>query len=271
MAGTIAKYLATSFAIENVVIEPRVIRSCLPIAMTSSSLVGSESRSTMLAASLAADVPLFIASPTSDWASAGASFVPSPVIATRWPSACSLRMNAILCLGRRLGDEVVDAGLAGDRRRGARVVAGDHDRPDAHLAELGEALDEALLDGVLELDGARGRDRPPRSPAAWRPGRRCASVAARISGGRLPSSAGGDRVHGALEDVTPVDGPDAAGAGLGPERDVLDDASRRARAKPASSSVPAGLRRARPVASGRARRRIGPRASRRGSRRRGPP
>ena len=37
----------------------------------------------MLAASLAADVPLFIARPTSDWASAGASFVPSPVIATQ--------------------------------------------------------------------------------------------------------------------------------------------------------------------------------------------
>ena len=83
IAGTIAKYLATSLAIENVVIEPRVMSSCLPIAMTSSSLVGSESRSTMLAASLAADVPLFIASPTSAWASAGASLVPSPVIATR--------------------------------------------------------------------------------------------------------------------------------------------------------------------------------------------
>ena len=50
--GTIAKYFATSLAIENVVIEPRVMSSCLPMAMTSSSLVGSESRSTMLAASL---------------------------------------------------------------------------------------------------------------------------------------------------------------------------------------------------------------------------
>ena len=66
IAGTMAKYFATSFAIEKVVIEPRVMSSCLPIAMTSSSLVGSESRSTMLAASLAADVPLFIARPTSD-------------------------------------------------------------------------------------------------------------------------------------------------------------------------------------------------------------
>ena len=61
-----AKYLAMSLAIEKVVIDPRVINSCLPMAMTSSSFVGSKSRSTMLAASLAADVPLFIASPTSD-------------------------------------------------------------------------------------------------------------------------------------------------------------------------------------------------------------
>jgi hypothetical protein len=45
--------------------------------------VGSESRSTMLPASLAADVPVFIATPTSACASAGASLVPSPVMAIR--------------------------------------------------------------------------------------------------------------------------------------------------------------------------------------------
>ena len=39
----------------------------------------------MLPASLAACVPLFIATATSACASAGASLVPSPVIATRWP------------------------------------------------------------------------------------------------------------------------------------------------------------------------------------------
>jgi hypothetical protein len=41
----------------------------------------------MLPASLAAWVPVFIATATSAWASAGASLVPSPVIATRRPSA----------------------------------------------------------------------------------------------------------------------------------------------------------------------------------------
>src|SRR5262249_19435445 len=42
-----------------------VISSCLPISTTSMSLVGLESRSTMLPASLAAVVPVFMATPTS--------------------------------------------------------------------------------------------------------------------------------------------------------------------------------------------------------------
>src|SRR5437879_3573395 len=54
IAGMMAKYFATSFAIENVVREPRVIKSCFPISTISISFVGSESRSTMLPASFAA-------------------------------------------------------------------------------------------------------------------------------------------------------------------------------------------------------------------------
>ena len=41
IAGMIAKYLATSLAIENVVRAPRVISSCFPISTISISLVGS--------------------------------------------------------------------------------------------------------------------------------------------------------------------------------------------------------------------------------------
>ena len=100
IAGMIAKYLAISLAIEKVVREPRVISSCLPISTTSRIFVGSLSRSTMLAASLAAEVPEFIASPTSACARAGASLVPSPVIATSFPSACSFLIAAILSSGR---------------------------------------------------------------------------------------------------------------------------------------------------------------------------
>ena len=53
----------------------------------------------MLPASLADDVPLFIATPTSAWARAGASLVPSPVIATRRPPSCSFLISAILSSG----------------------------------------------------------------------------------------------------------------------------------------------------------------------------
>ena len=94
-----AKYLATSLAMENVVSEPRVMRSCLPISTISMSFVGLESRSTMFPASLAACVPVFMATPTSAWASAGASLVPSPVMATRRPPSCSRLISAILSSG----------------------------------------------------------------------------------------------------------------------------------------------------------------------------
>ena len=53
----------------------------------------------MLPASFAADVPVFIATPTSACASAGASLVPSPVIATRLPPACSRLMSSSLSSG----------------------------------------------------------------------------------------------------------------------------------------------------------------------------
>ena len=64
-AGTMAKYLATSLAILKVVSVPLVISNCLPISTTSINLVGSLSKSTILPASFAACVPLFIATPTS--------------------------------------------------------------------------------------------------------------------------------------------------------------------------------------------------------------
>ncbi len=150
-----AKYLATSLAMLNVVSAPRVISSCLPISTISISLVGFESRSTMLPASLAAWVPVFMATATSAWASAGASLVPSPVMATSRPSAWYSRISLSLASGVACGQEVVDAGLGGDGGGGQRVVAGDHHRLDAHPAQLGEALLDAALDDVLQLDHAQ--------------------------------------------------------------------------------------------------------------------
>ncbi len=84
-AGMMAKYFATSFAMLNVVSVPRVISNCFPISTISSNFVGLLSRSIMFAASRAGCVPVFIATATSAWARAGASLVPSPVIATSRP------------------------------------------------------------------------------------------------------------------------------------------------------------------------------------------
>lgn len=53
----------------------------------------------MLPASLAAEVPVFMATPTSAWARAGASLVPSPVMATSRPPDCSCLMRRILSSG----------------------------------------------------------------------------------------------------------------------------------------------------------------------------
>ena len=127
-----------------------------------------------------------------------------------------------LLLGRRLRDEVVDAGLLGDRRRGPRVVAGDHHRPDAHPPELGEPLDEPFLDGVLELDQAE-------DPAlAFEDERRRAQVGDPVRVGRdLRGQAADlrlDRVDRALEDRGAGRRLDPARTGLGPERDLFGDA-----------------------------------------------
>src|SRR5262245_2472557 len=153
-----AKYFATSLAIENVVSETRVIRSCFPISTISISLVGLESRSTMLPASRAAWVPVFMATPTSAWASAGASLVPSPHMATSLPLACSSRISLSLCSGvawaRKSSTPASAAiaaavvGLSPVSSTVLRAVRRDQ------AAQLGEALADAALDDVLEVDHA---------------------------------------------------------------------------------------------------------------------
>src|SRR5215211_6002515 len=109
----IAAYFAISLAIEKVVSAPRVISNCLPIATTSISLVGLLSRSTMFPASLAAIVPVFIASPT---------------------SACGLFLLDVLEFlgGGCFRKEVVHASFDRDRGRRQGVVARDHDGANAH-------------------------------------------------------------------------------------------------------------------------------------------
>jgi hypothetical protein len=169
----------------------------------------------MLPASFAACVPVFIATPTSAWASAGGH---RDEVALR----LLLADEAHLVLGRRLGEEVVDAGLGGDRRGGEAVVAGDHHGADAHAPQLVEALAHALLDDVLEvhhperpvvLGDDEGRAAGPRDPLddVGEP----VHVAA-----AAPADEGLHRIGGALADRGPVH-VDAAHAGLGAERHEL--------------------------------------------------
>ena len=179
----------------------------------------------MLPASLAAWVPVFMATPRSAWASAGASLVPSPIIATSRPPACSLRMYGQLRLGRGLGDVVVDAGLLGDGLRGQRVVAGHHHGANAHLPEPFEAVPDAGLQNVFEHhhadDAVPLGDQRAASPPAPATAFTCSSSNERR---RCHPSAwtcfttASDaplRMHAAVRQV------DAAHAGLRGERDEL--------------------------------------------------
>ena len=59
-----------------------------------------------------------------------------------------------LLLRGRFRQEVVDARLLGDLRRGQAVVAGHHHGADPHPPQLVEARAHALLDDVLEVDDA---------------------------------------------------------------------------------------------------------------------
>ncbi len=160
MAGTIAKYLATSLAIEKVVSEPRVIRSCFPISTISMSLVGLESRSTMLpgfARGLGAGVHRH-----ADVRLRQRGGVVGAVTRHRdqAPAALLLPDQLQLLLRRRLREEIVHAGFRRDGGGGQRVVARDHHRPDPHGAKPVEALLHAALHHVLQVDHAQHLDAP---------------------------------------------------------------------------------------------------------------
>ena len=108
----------------------------------------------MLPASRAAWVPVFIATPTSAWASAGASSVPSPHMATSLPLACSSRISRSLSSGVAWARKSSTPHFRRDRGRGQWIVAGDHDGADAHAAQFGEPLADAALDDILEVNDA---------------------------------------------------------------------------------------------------------------------
>ena len=110
--------------------------------------------SVMSLASIATSVPVPIAMPMSAWASAGASLMPSPTMATFLPPACSASTCCAFCSGQHVGDHVVDADLPGDHRGRPAVVAGEHDDLEAELAQPAHGRDRPGLDRVGHGDGA---------------------------------------------------------------------------------------------------------------------
>ena len=73
--------------------------------------------SVMPALSIATSVPVPIAMPTSACASAGASLMPSPAIATRSPRACSRFDDAGLLIRQHVGLDAIDAERSAPRLR----------------------------------------------------------------------------------------------------------------------------------------------------------
>ena len=92
------------------------------------------------ALSIATSVPVPIAMPTSACASAGASLMPSPAIATRAPLALQPLDHRRLLLRQHVGFDLVDAELARDRVGGDAAVAGQHHDPQALRVQRADRL-----------------------------------------------------------------------------------------------------------------------------------
>src|SRR5258705_303454 len=191
-AGMMAKYLATSLAMLNVVSAPRVISICLPVSTTSMSLVGLESRSTMLPASLAACVPVFMATATSACASPGAELAPADV------DAAHARM-------RGEGDERAAGGRQVALAQAEALLGQPHD-----AATLGRFVGErGELRGVGELlftdTGRRDEGRRLAVAERYRPGL-VEQQHIDVAGGLDGASGGGDDV--CLQHATHAGDPD---------------------------------------------------------------
>ena len=105
---------------------------------------------------MATSAPVPMAMPRSAWASAGASLIPSPTIATIAPPACSRSIAAALSAGRT--SATIRSGpiptCGADGLRGLPPVPGQHPDLDAGAPQPLHRLGGAGLDGVGEADDA---------------------------------------------------------------------------------------------------------------------
>ena len=92
------------------------------------------------ALSIATSVPVPIAIPTWACASAGASLIPSPAIATMRPSAWSRLTTLAFCSGRTSASTSSIPSVRATASAVVAAVAGEHDDADPVLAERPERL-----------------------------------------------------------------------------------------------------------------------------------
>ena len=110
----------------------------------------------MPALSIATSVPVPIAMPTVAAASAGASLMPSPAIATTRPSRCSLSIDVAFFVGADFGNDLVDADRVGDSLRGRPHVPCQHHDAHALAVQAPNRILRRGLDRILDDHGARG-------------------------------------------------------------------------------------------------------------------
>ena len=108
----------------------------------------------MSADSMATSVPVPMAIPTSAWARAGASLIPSPTMPTRLPFGLELFHLAGLGLRQDLGQDAVDTDLFGNGIGGPLVIPGHHDDLKAQLVEGIDRCCGILLQGIGHGDNA---------------------------------------------------------------------------------------------------------------------
>ena len=106
---------------------------------------------------MATSVPVPIATPRSARASAGASLMPSPTIATTCPSACSAAIRSALPDGSTSARTWSIPTCAGDGAGGGGVVAGEHPHLQPERLQLRDGFGGSGLDRVGDRDDPDSR------------------------------------------------------------------------------------------------------------------
>ena len=114
----------------------------------------------MPADSTATSVPAPMAMPTSAVASAGASFTPSPTMATLRPPCLEALDGGGLVRRQDLRGDLVDAKAPRDGVGDSLAVAGDHRDPNAERVQGIDGFRRLGPDFVLDRDGRRPPGRP---------------------------------------------------------------------------------------------------------------